>query len=185
MWPGNQTEPKKSLFLVHYVCCVWIWCDSVRDHNLPHHTQVDFVLPNVSTAHVVTQMWYDFLHCHLPKFKFLQFVILELFSCDVIAWRLSPWQYWCKINPPRHDITLTWSAFISPASLQMLWCQMLESRRPRVAPSEARSLGSLALRVQADTHHWEVFMYAFECCNKVEQQRAVKHKLKAGLVVSK
>lgn len=81
-------------------------------------------------------------------------------SCDVITWRSSLWQYQCKINPPRHGITSAGSALTSPACLcdpeascaatATTWCQMLDSRRPRVAPSEARSLGSLALRVRED-----------------------------------
>lgn len=162
--PGNQTEPKKVFSFL------WIWCDSVRDLNLPLHTRIDFVLPNVSKAHSHTDV-VGFPLLPTPKVLIPAVCDPGAFNCDVIPWRLSPSQYWCKINPPKHDITLTWSAFISTACLwlegSLLWCQILDSRRPRVAPSEARSLGSLALRVRADTDHWEVFMYAIECCNKV------------------
>lgn len=38
-------------------------------------------------------------------------------SCDVITWRLCPWQYQCQINPPRHDITSAGSALTSTACL--------------------------------------------------------------------
>lgn len=47
---------------------------------LPRHTQTDIVLPNVSTAHMVTQMFLYFLYCQWTKFTFLQFMILELFK---------------------------------------------------------------------------------------------------------
>lgn len=73
-----------------------------------------FATPHSDSHHVVTQIFLYFLSCQRSMFKLLQFTILELFSCDVITWRLCPWQYQCKINPPRHDSSAG-SALTSPA----------------------------------------------------------------------
>lgn len=59
------------------VCGVWIWCDSVC---FCHATQIDIVLPNGSTAHMVTQILLYFFYCQRTKFNFLQLMILERFK---------------------------------------------------------------------------------------------------------
>lgn len=128
--------------------------------------------------------------CQLPKFKFL--AILELFSCDVISWQLSPVVIPVQNSPSKtcHHLGMKCINFTGSSvtrkhlePLQQLWCQMLDSRRPRVAPSEARSLGSLALRVREDADQCEVLItLSFGCCNRLQQQRAVKHNFKSGLV---
>lgn len=82
--------------------------------------------------------------------------------CDLPQSCLAAMSSLGAVAPPRHDITSARGASSPPARCHNCprWCrtrpgrvirrppsvcQMFESRRPRVAPSEARSRGSLAL----------------------------------------
>lgn len=115
MWVAWQPDWEEKVFSLFIRCCrVVVWCDSVRDENLPHHTRIDFFLPQLTQSHRSGRISFT---ASSQSRKSCSLWYWSFFSCDVITWRLSPWQYWCKINSPRHDITSTRSAFISPACL--------------------------------------------------------------------
>lgn len=52
MWVAWQPDWEEKVFSLSISCCrVWVWCDSVRDENLPHHTRIDFFLPQLTQSH--------------------------------------------------------------------------------------------------------------------------------------
>lgn len=158
------------------MCRVWIWCDSVRDHNVPHHTRIDFVLPKVSpvreVAHRSGRISFTASSQSLNSGSLWSWGFLAAMSSlgDCLRGNTG-----ARLTLQDMTSPSTWSAFTSPACPWpegfFCHCSCCGVRCWTVAgrgwPPVRLGAWALWLWGCEHTNHWEVFTYPFECCNKV------------------